>query len=189
MLALLAAGQSRRFGDRDKLSAPLGDRMLGLHAAETAAAISFADKLVIASPEHDCAPRWRDLGYQVMANEDAEEGQASSVRVAAAHAIRSGSDALCILLADMPFVTRDHLDRLIAAFAESGGTVASVRNGQAMPPAIFPVERFQSLIALAGDSGARRLLAEATLVTGKDPVLIDIDTEADLAKANDRQFS
>ena len=188
MLALLAAGQSRRFGDRDKLSALLGDRMLGLHAAETGSDIPFAEKLVIASPEHECAARWRELGYRVIANEDAAQGQASSVRLAAAHALRSGAGALCILLADMPFVTRDHLDRLIAAFAESGGTVASVRDGQAMPPAIFPVGAFQSLIALAGDSGARKLLAEAMLVAGKDPVLVDIDTQADLAHANASQF-
>lgn len=189
MLALLAAGQSRRFGDQDKLSALLGDKMLGLHAAETAAGIPFGEKLVIASPEHDCAAHWRDLGYQGIANDDAMQGQASSVRLAAAHAIQSGAGALCILLADMPFVTRDHLDRLIAAFAQSGGTVASARNGQALPPAIFPSGAFQSLIALEGDSGARQLLAEATLVAGKDPVLIDIDTRADLAQANDRQFS
>ncbi len=41
MLALLAAGQSRRFGYSDKLSALLGDKMLGLHAAETGTAMSF----------------------------------------------------------------------------------------------------------------------------------------------------
>jgi len=184
MLALLAAGQSRRFGDSDKLSAWLGDKMLGLHAAETGAAMSFSHKLVIASPEHDWAGQWSNLGYRVIANEDGALGQATSVRLAAAHAIEAGASALCILLADMPFVTRDHIDRLIAAFEQSGGTVASARNGQAMPPAIFSFDALERLMALEGDSGARTLLAEAHLVAGADPILMDIDTMEDLAHAN-----
>jgi molybdenum cofactor cytidylyltransferase len=184
MLALLAAGQSRRFGDSDKLSALLGDKMLGLHAAETGAAMSFSHKLVIASPEHDCAGQWSNLGYRVITNEQAALGQATSVRLAAAHAIEAGASALCIMLADMPFVTRDHIDRLIATFEQSGGTVASARNGQAMPPAIFSVDAMESLLALEGDSGARTLLSEARLVVGDDPLLIDIDTPEDLARAN-----
>lgn len=182
-LALLAAGQSRRFGDRDKLSASLGGKMLGLHAAETAAALPFAGKLVIGSPDHRCAPQWRALGYQIVANQDAALGQATSVRLAAAHAIDSGASALCILLADMPFVTADHLGQLLAAFARSGGTVASSRDGQAMPPAIFPRDRLDSLLALEGDSGARKLLAEGHLIPGDNHVLMDVDTGEDLARA------
>lgn len=185
MLALLAAGQSSRFGEADKIAAVLGDRMLGLYAAETAAAIPFACKLVIGSPEHDCAAQWRHLGYKIIANENAGRGQASSVRLAAAQAIEKGASALCILLADMPFVTREHLDRLIAAFEQSGGTVASARNGHAMPPAVFPAGKLAALLALDGDSGARTLLAEAGQVAGDDPLLMDVDTVADLARANE----
>lgn len=186
MLALLAAGQSRRFGDSDKLSALLGEKMLGLHAAETVANMPFARKLVIGSPKHDCAAQWSALGYRIIANEDAALGQATSVRLAAAHAIETGATALCIMLADMPFVTRDHVGRLIAAFEQSGSTrtVASARGGQPMPPAIFAADVLPSLITLEGDSGARRLLADARLIAGDDHLLIDIDTEEDLAQAN-----
>jgi len=184
MLALLAAGQSRRFGDSDKLSAWLGDKMLGLHAAETGVTMAFSHKLVIASPQHDCAEQWSDLGYRVIANEQAALGQATSVRLAAAHAIEAGARALCIMLADMPFVTRDHITKLLTAFEQSGGTVASARDGQAMPPAIFSVDALESLLALEGDSGARTLLAEARLVSSEDPLLMDIDTMEDLAQAN-----
>ena len=186
MLALLAAGQSRRFGDQDKLGALLGHKMLGLHAAETGAGMSFSQKLVIASPKHDCAGPWSELGYRVIANEDAAQGQATSVRLAAAHAIEAGASALCIMLADMPFVTSDHLGRLIETFKQAGetNTVASARNGRAMPPAIFPSGTLQTLLDLKGDAGARTLLADAVLVEGHDQLLIDIDTEEDLAEAN-----
>lgn len=186
MLALLAAGQSRRFGDRDKLSAMLGGKMLGLHAAQAAADLPFSQKLVIASPDPDCATGWRDLGYRVVANPDAVRGQATSVRLAAALAIEAGASALCIMLADMPFVTSGHLARLIESFEQAGKTnsVASARSGQAMPPAIFPSGALDSLLELQGDAGARKLLADALLVEGDDQFLIDIDTPADLAEAN-----
>jgi len=184
MLTLLAAGQSHRFGDQDKLTALLGGKMLGLHAAAAAADLPFTRKLVIGSPRHGCAAQWSALGYEIIANEDAAQGQATSVRLAAAQAIESGASALCIMLADMPFVTRAHIDRMIAAFAESGGTVASSRHGLAMPPAIFPFAALQPLTALAGDSGARKMLADARLVAATEPLLMDIDTEEDLTRAN-----
>ena len=161
--------------------------MLGLYAAETGARISFTRKLVISAPDHACAAHWRALGYRVIANEDAALGQAKSVRLAAAHATEAGASALCVMLADMPFVTVDHIGRLIANFQQSDGrrTVASVQDGQAMPPAIFPAAALPSLLALEGDRGARTLLADAEPVEAKDPVLIDIDTVEDLAQANE----
>ncbi len=186
MLALLAAGQSRRFGDQDKLAAWLGRNMLGLHAAKSGAGLPFAHKLVIGSPDHRCAKQWRELGYQIIANEDAARGQATSVRLAAAQAIDRGAAALCIMLADMPFVTRGHLGKLIEAFEQSGrtSTVASSRGGQVMPPAIFPSGGLKRLMELEGDAGARRLLTDARLVAGDEHMLMDIDTEEDLARAN-----
>lgn len=186
MLAMLAAGQSRRFGDRDKLAALLGDKMLGLHAAGTGAGMPFSQKLVIGSPTHSCAAQWSDLGYRVITNGNAAQGQATSVRLAAAHAIDTGATALCIMLADMPFVTRDHIGKLIEAFEQSGRTspIASSRGGQTMPPAIFPSAALTRLMELEGDAGARMLLTDAHLVAGHDQMLMDIDTEDDLSRAN-----
>lgn len=186
MLALLAAGQSRRFGDQDKLGALLGDRMLGLHAAAAGAAMGFVGKLVIGTPDHVCAAGWRDMGYEVLDNEKAAQGQATSVRLAAARAIDAGASSLCIMLADMPFVTRGHIEKLIAAFDQTGGTrtVASARGKQPMPPAIFPSDALAELVELTGDTGARKLLANAVLVAGSDRLLADIDTPDDLAEAS-----
>ncbi|MEO9599201.1 nucleotidyltransferase family protein [Parasphingorhabdus sp.] len=186
MLALLAAGQSRRFGDQDKLTALLGGKMLGLHAAEAGAAIHCPQKRVIGPPAHGCARRWNDLGYRIIVNEQAHLGQATSVRLAASHAIEAGARALYIMLADMPFVTADHINRLLAIFEQMGctRTIASARDGQAMPPAIFPNSALNDLLTLEGDSGARALLSDAHLVTADDPILMDIDSEEDLAQAN-----
>ncbi|NRD90006.1 nucleotidyltransferase family protein [Sphingopyxis sp. BSNA05] len=186
MLALLAAGQSRRFGDQDKLGALLGDRMLGLHAAATGAEMGFVGKLVIGTRDHVCAAGWRDMGYEVLDNDKAAQGQATSVRLAAACAIDAGASSLCIMLADMPFVTRDHIGKLVEAFDQTDGTrtVASARGKQPMPPAIFPTDALAELLQLQGDTGARKLLRDAILVAGSDRLLTDIDTPDDLAEAD-----
>lgn len=185
MLALLAAGQSRRFGDQDKLSALLGGKKLGLYAAATWSKFPFTRKLVIASLDHDCTQDWGDMGYEVIANRQAERGQATSVRLAAEQAAEFGATSLYIALADMPFVSPDHIDRLIAEFENLGcqQIVASAKSGQAMPPAIFPEDRLQMLSALDGDTGARAMLSQAHLIAGDEQILLDIDTVDDLAKA------
>ncbi len=186
MLAILAAGQSNRFGDRDKLIAELGGKMLGLHVSDNLQALPFFRSTIIAPIEdHPCAELWRKTGYEVFANENAREGQSTSVSLAAKQAKLAGAEALCICLADMPFVSTAHIESLMASYAAHDGThiVASSNGKQAMPPAIFPPSRFEDLIHLDGDKGARSLLPGAITVTGDKSSMVDIDTLDDLVAA------
>lgn len=187
MLAILAAGQSRRFGDTDKLTAPLHGKMLGLHAAETLANTGFAQQAVItSSADHACAQRWRELGYTIMVNPRREHGQSTSVALAASEAASHGARALCICLADMPFVTGGHITRLISQYAARSGEriIASSHAGQPLPPAIFPKKYFQQLQRLKGGNGARSLLEMADLATAEAHILLDVDTPDELAALN-----
>jgi molybdenum cofactor cytidylyltransferase len=52
-------------------------------------------------------------------------------------------------------------------------------------PAYFPAEKFGELIALRGDVGARELLRLAVAVADEE-LALDVDTEADLARAEVR---
>ncbi len=179
MLALLAAGQSRRFVNEDKLTALLHGKMLGLHAAETLASVSFDHHVVIvSSAEHACAARWQDLGYKIVVNDRAVDGQSTSVAQAAHEATACHASALCICLADMPFITSLHMVKLSEAFQASGGgkVVASSDKGSAMPPVLFPSSQFATLKDIRGDQGAKRLLKTAHLVPENDGGLLDIDT-------------
>lgn len=185
MVALLAAGQSRRFGDQDKLAAMLGGKPLGLHAANRFARSEFAQRIVISSASHSCAADWQALGYQLIANADAAQGIASSVRLAAERAQLLGAKGLCIALADMPLVSAGHITNLLTAFAAAGGTriVASLRGEQSMPPAIFPPNHFPALNNLTGDSGAGALLSDAEYIAADAIMLHDVDSPQDLAFA------
>ena len=190
MLAVLAAGQSQRFGDEDKLTASLHGRMLGLHATDTLTRIAFDRRIVITSdPNHPCATGWREMDYDIIVNNNATEGQSASVRCAAQHAIESGVAALYICLADMPYIVRRHIQNLSQAFKDHGQNkiIASSEDGKAMPPAIFPSRLFAELADLRGDQGARELLQTAHLVPAADGSLLDIDTPELLAGENRKE--
>jgi CTP:molybdopterin cytidylyltransferase MocA len=76
----------------------------------------------------------------------------------------------------MPFVTREHLEALIAAAYPATTTHAGVRT----PPAIFPSAMFGNLMSLTGDRGAKPLLETATSVEADATLVRDIDTPSDL---------
>ena len=146
MLALLAAGSSQRFGDQDKLIAELGGKMLGILTAENLLDVSCAKRIVVAPSDHPCVRQWMDLGFDVLANDQGADGQAVSVRMAAKAALDSGSSALMICLADMPFVGATVANQLIQKFDECGGgkVIASTAGQAVMPPVIFPANSLRT---------------------------------------------
>lgn len=183
-LAVLAAGQSLRFGKADKLRASLRGKPLGLHATDTLARLPAQHKIVIAARHnHACTSGWQDAGFVVVKNPSASEGLGSSVATAARIARRGGCDVLLIALADMPLVPRSHFRALTEAARARGraAIVASVMDGVRMPPAAFGAEHFDALAQLEGDEGARALLAEAETIACPPKWLTDVDTPEALA--------
>lgn len=184
-LAILAAGQSQRFGVQDKLASILGGKILGLHVAEALTGLPFDQKSIVTVSDHPCSDHWSDLGYDLLINDDAENGQATSVKMAARFAQEIEAGSLCICLADMPFVTSGHITQLIAEFQRYSGAriVASSQGEKVMPPAIFPETEFGKLLVLRGDKGARDLMIEAKRIDADEPILMDIDSKNDLRSA------
>ncbi len=182
MIALLAAGQSQRFGTADKLSADLNGTMLGLHASEMLAALLADQRIVIASSEdHPCVGGWRAAGFEVAINPDAAQGMGTSVALAAELAVEAKAETLLIALADMPFVPLAHF-RALAAQA-TASTIAASHNGAARtPPAVFGKEHFAALMQATGHRGAGALLSEAEIISCPHDQLADIDTLDDLKR-------
>lgn len=181
-VAVLAAGQSRRFGDADKLAAGFRGAMLGLHACRTLSLLPLAQRWVIASDTcHPCAKGWREAGFTVAPNPDAETGMGSSVALAAKLARESGVTALLIALADMPLVPASHFGDLMD-HADTDALVASHNGTSPTPPALFGSTHFARLMEAIGDTGARGLLAGAETLPCDPAWLIDIDDPAALAR-------
>lgn len=185
-VAVLAAGQSRRYAPGDKLAAMFRGRRLGELACHTLAGVEFAHRWVIAArADHSCAQSWQADRFTIAVNPQASSGMGTSVALAARLALDAKADGLLIVLADMPLVPADHFRSLVARAAASGpaAIIASVAAGVRSPPAAFGRDRLANLAAITGDFGARGLLAQAELVPCAPELLIDIDDEKALARA------
>ncbi len=182
---LLAAGAGRRMRGRDKLLEPLADgRPLLRHAAE-AARVSQAGEVVAVLPPAAAgrAVALAGTGVRIVEAPDWAEGMAASLR-AGLSAIPAETDAVVVLLADMPEVSARDIDRLIAAFDPTEGREicrAVTVDGVPGHPVLFGRRFFESLAGLRGDRGARELLLEAAefvtdVTTGGRAAVIDLDT-------------
>jgi molybdenum cofactor cytidylyltransferase len=154
---VLAAGASRRFGSSKQLHIFEG-KPLVRRAAETALAVAETTVVLGANAER-IVPVLEGLPINIVIAGDWEEGMAASLR-AGIHAVASAEAAL-ILLCDQPRVTAEHLQALIEAF-EPGDIMASDYGDVLGPPCLFDRAYFPQLLALSGDSGARKLLRRET---------------------------
>jgi len=183
-VVLLAAGLSTRFGAGDKLAHPLGDLPLGLHAARTLDRLPFAAKIAVTRREGlDYSPH----GFRPVVNLAPELGLSGSIRLGIAAARHVEPLAVLIALADMPFITIQHVGELLRLFDAQHPIVASSHGGQSGPPVIFDATFFEALSACEGDLGARMLIRDATLVATSYAELIDVDTPADLSASRTRK--
>jgi molybdenum cofactor cytidylyltransferase len=179
---LLAAGRSERFGAENKLLAILDGRPLISHAIAILAEMDFGALIAVCDPEGQPSRIARASGFTIVS--PSEPGNALACSIAAGVRTASalpGIEAALICLADMPFISRDHINRLIDAHdAQNAMVVASFDGETAMPPALFGRDHFAQLQNLRGDIGAKSLLQNAHLIYADTTTLTDIDTVEDL---------
>ncbi|WP_326525556.1 nucleotidyltransferase family protein [Sphingomonas sp.] len=176
-LILLAAGRSSRFPDGNKLEAEFLGKPVGLHVVTALKDVPFRTRFVVAD---GCALDF--AGYRVIHNDAPDQGMARSVRLGVEYARGAGAKAVLIALADMPRVTAAHIYRLLDAADADDAVVASSDGVRPGPPALFGAGRFDFLLSLEGDAGARDLVRAGKHVVTAPAELIDIDTPEDLAE-------
>ena len=181
---LLAAGQSHRFGQSDKLLADLDGEPLVMHAARRLVELGPARRIAVCGGADDApAKLLAALGFDIIANPFSERGLSHSLALGITEAAAGPDQAALVCLADMPFVRRAHLETLLAHFdAGLVPVVASARAGVAMPPALFARALFGQLREMEGDRGAREMLAAAQLVEAPAAELADVDVPNDLRR-------
>ena len=178
-LILLAAGRSQRFADGDKLAEPFLEKPLAFHVATALENVPFLTRIAIVSNTTlDFAAR----GYRVVENPDPSLGQARSLCHGVSVAREAGADAVIVALADMPRVTAAHVYRMLDAADSADAVVASSDGVKPSPPALFARDRFDFLLSLDGDAGARDLVRAGRHVVTAPAELIDIDTPEDLER-------
>ena len=128
------------------------------------------------------------LGLGVAINGAYQEGLSTSLKTGISALPEEASGAL-IMLADMPQIGSEDLNRLVDAFVKAGGNsvVRATHNGKRGNPVILPRVLFAEVARLEGDTGARHVV-EQGLVSVIDvetgaAAHIDVDTPEALEKA------
>jgi molybdenum cofactor cytidylyltransferase len=179
LVAILAAGRSRRFGS-DKLATDIGGMTLGERAVKLAHATGHPIIWI------GSGKSWEPPNCAVVQNPIADQGMGTSVALAAKIAIERKADAILILLADMPMVSAALLQEMLSQRAPA---CCRYPDGNAGPPALLRATHFAALAELNGDAGARqilRALPDMIFVAPPAHELVDIDQPADLAALNPR---
>ncbi len=179
-LVLLAAGRSQRFGDiGSKLDEDFLGKPLGAHVAVALQSMKFGQRLAIVNGS---SIDYADYGFEPIRNDAPSQGMSRSVRLGVERARDQGAAAVLIALADMPRVTATQIYRILDA-AEGPDSVVTSSDGRVpKPPALFGANRFNDLLHLKGDAGARDLVSNGRHVVTAPAELIDVDTPEQLEK-------
>jgi xanthine dehydrogenase accessory factor len=180
---VLAAGISSRMG-RNKLVENVHGKPLVRRAVDAALASRLDPILVVTGHESGkIASALAGIPVTLVHNDGYGEGLSSSLKAGIA-AVPQDCDGAMILLGDMPGISQDLIDRLIAAFDPLQGRAICVAcaRGQRGHPVLWSRAFFGTITALAGDKGARELLekhaAQVTEIQADDDSpLTDIDTQ------------
>jgi molybdenum cofactor cytidylyltransferase len=181
---LLAAGASRRYGDRNKLLIDFDGRPMLRVVAETILDVERFRELVVVTGYDPPAIEQALGGLPVRyAHNDAwEKGMGGSIAAGIA-ALSEACTGAAIVPGDMPFLTAELLDRLATAFEKSGGSAVvfpATDSGEQRNPVVWPRRFFGPLGRLQGREGGKSLLADAAaswiaVPVADDGELDDID--------------
>jgi molybdenum cofactor cytidylyltransferase len=186
---ILAAGQSRRMGGPNKLLARFDGAPLVRRTAEQALG-SEAARVIVVTGHHadDVSAALAGLDVAIVDNPNFIDGLATSLKAGLAAVPQDAAGAL-IMLADMPGVTSDVLNRLVAAFRarSSPAIILPTVNGKRGNPVLWSREFFPELMETTGDTGARHILGRHEEAVERVEIGaaagIDVDTPEALAAA------
>lgn len=153
---LLASGLGRRFGG-NKLLAESEGRTLLDRAMDALPAGDF-QRAAVTSRYPAVLARAAERGYLPLENPLAEEGIAAGVRLGLS--AMEGMDGVLFAVCDQPWLTRDSVSRLAAAFRRRPDSIHALAwEGERGNPVIFPAWLFPELAALRGDRGGGAVIA------------------------------
>ena len=187
-IIILAAGNSSRLGEPKQLL-QYQNKSLIRHVAE--AAVSAIDSPVIivtGSVQNQIADELQGLPVHFVQNNEWQEGMASSIRIGINELskINSQTEGVILAVSDQPFVTSELFFHLIQKSETSENSIVACSYQNTLgTPVLFPKKYFDSLLALNGVEGAKKLLKrfENDVVNIPFPLGgVDIDTQEDYRK-------
>ena len=158
--AILAAGSAARMRGGDKLLEPVADEPVLRRLARAAQGAGGPVAVTLRDPDPARAAAIDGLSVTPLPVPDAAEGMAASIRAAASWARGIGAAGLILCPGDLPELEGADFATIAAALTSEGPPIrACDQTGRPGHPVAFPSRLFAPLSRLAGDSGARAVLA------------------------------
>ena len=187
---VLAAGQSRRMGSKNKLLAKI-DGVSMVRRTVTNVLSSLAEPVIVVTGHESkkVLGKLQDLSVTTIFNAEYKKGLSSSLQTALL-ALPPKIDGALVCLGDMPHIGADIINQIITAFnpTESREICVPTWEGKRGNPIVLSSRFFNEIKNISGDVGARSLLGQYREVVfevevSSKSVLIDIDTPKSLEKA------
>ena len=184
---VLAAGESKRFGDKNKLSEMINNKPIINHVLDTLFEIfDYSELIIIIGHEHKLIKNLifnKDI--TILENIDYKKGIGTSIALGVNYLERD-IDGVMIIPADMPYLNSKDLFNLEKKFIELNceKVVMPEYNSRIGNPVILPRNYFNTLKNLKDDFGARSLIKKKDIITFKTGfgTIFDIDTRDDLTE-------
>ena len=184
---LLAAGESKRFGDKNKLLEIINGKPIINHILDTLFEIFDPSELiVIVGHEQNIIKNLifnKDI--KILENKDYRKGIGTSIALGMNN-LNEYVDGVMIIPADMPYLNSKDLFNLEKKFIELNceKVIMPKHNSRIGNPVILPRNYFNTLKSLKDDFGARSLIEKKDIITFKTGfgTIFDIDTRDKLTK-------
>ncbi len=191
---VLAAGQSVRMGEKNKLLEPLDGTPMIRRIVDQVCASKAATVIVVVGFQAD---QTRDAlaGCDVVftVNEHYKDGLSTSLRCGL-EKLPDEINGVMICLGDMPHLQADHLDQMIDTFREHQGDkiCVPVFQGKQGNPVLWPRRYIAEMTKLIGDVGAKSLIRKYhdhvyEVAMTDDGTQFDIDTPEALKRLESQQ--
>ena len=180
---VLAAGQSKRMGQDNKLLLPYQDKTVLSHVLDQVKGAGI-DKIFAVTGHQQDKVEQEISGHDVtfFHNDLYAEGMSTSVRLGI-KSLPKDVTAVIIILGDMPNISSDILKQVMADYNPAGDKkiIIPTHNGKRGNPILWDRAFFGEFERLEGDMGAKILLMEYPeyiheVEVKSDAIFLDIDT-------------
>lgn len=160
---ILAAGQSKRMGRENKLLTTWRDKTPLEYVCQAATGSICNETIVVTGHENlEVGKALSEFEVKIVHNHEYASGMASSIKTGVLAASQISSDAIVVLLGDMPGITSMMINQIILAGNANSpdSIIVATCETQRGNPLLWPCNYFDELLTLEGDTGARQIISK-----------------------------
>lgn len=183
-ILILAAGESKRMGERVKQLLPWQNTTLLENALAQARESQVEEVYVVLGANDEFIKKQTQLPEDIcIYNENWSNGMGSSIVAGLQHilSLPEDYDGVLVMLADQPLIDAAYLDQVIDTWGKARATITATgyENGLGVP-AMFDKCHFTELLKLTKDYGARHIINDSNIkIINPQGKEMDIDTWQD----------